>query len=229
MQEIHELLLDPSFQEISVTRLFIALAAGAILGLEREFQRKAAGIRTIALICVSSALFTILSVEIGGATTGDRIASNILTGVGFIGAGVIFRGGFTIDGITTAAVIWISAAIGMAIGVGEYKMAWTAVGISLLVLWGLSFVEIYIMKERERKYYAIKYKERSLLPAELEEMFKTHRLKAKPISTTKTTDNGLVILEGKYELTGPTAQMAAVNDLLLKNEHIIQFEVELTK
>lgn len=227
--QIHELLRDPSFQEISITRLLIALLAGAILGLEREFQRKAAGIRTIALICVSSALFTILSVEIGGPTTGDRIASNILTGVGFIGAGVIFRGGFTIDGITTAAVIWISAAIGMAIGVGEFKMAWTAVGISLLVLWGLSFVEIYIMKERERKYYAIKYKEHSLLPAELEEIFKTHRLKIKQISTTKAMANGLVVLEGKYELTGPTAQMAAVNDLLLKNEHIIQFEVELTK
>ena len=229
MQKIHELLLDPSFQEISITRLFIALLAGSILGLEREFQRKAAGIRTIALICVSSALFTILSVEIGGSATGDRIASNILTGVGFIGAGVIFRGGFTIDGITTATVIWISAAIGMAIGVGEYKLAWFAVAISLLVLWGLTFVEKFIMKERERKYYAIKYREDSLLTAELEGMFTSNHLIVKALSTTKTRENQMVVLEGKYELTGPIARLTALNEQLLKNEHILQFEVELTK
>ncbi|SIN78726.1 MgtC/SapB family protein [Chitinophaga niabensis] len=229
MQKIHELLLDPSFQEIGFTRLLIALAAGSILGLEREFQRKAAGIRTIALICVSSALFTILSVEIGGAATGDRIASNILTGVGFIGAGVIFRGGFTIDGITTATVIWISAAIGMAIGVGEYRLAWAAVGISLLVLWGLTFVEKFIMKERERKYYAIKYREDSISTAELETMFTSNRLLVKALSTTKTRENQMVVLEGKYELTGPITRLTALNELLLKNEHILQFEVELTK
>lgn len=229
MQKIHELLLDPSFQEISITRLFIALLAGSILGLEREYQRKAAGIRTIALICVSSALFTMLSVEIGGTTTGDRIASNILTGVGFIGAGVIFRGGFTIDGITTATVIWISAAIGMAIGVGEYNLAWAAVGISILVLWGLTFVEKFIMKERERKYYAIKYREDSLSTAELEAMFNSNHLLVKVLSTTKTRENQMVILEGKYELTGPITRLTALNELLLKNEHILQFEVELTK
>lgn len=222
-------LLDTSFQEISITRLLIALLAGSILGVEREFQRKAAGIRTIALICVSSALFTILSVEIGGVTTGDRIASNILTGVGFIGAGVIFRGGFTIDGITTATVIWISAAIGMAIGVGEYKLAWAAVGISLLVLWGLTFVEKFIMQERERKYYAIKYREDSLLTSELESMFAGNGLMVKALSTTKTRENQMVVLEGKYELTGPVTRLTALNEILLKNEHILQFEVELTK
>lgn len=226
--QIQELILDPSFQEISITRLFIAMAAGCVLGLEREIQRKAAGIRTIALICVSSALFTILSVEIGG-NTGDRIASNILTGVGFIGAGVIFRGGFTIDGITTATVIWISAAVGMAVGAGEFKIAWSAVGISLLVLWGLTFVEKFIMKERERKYYAIRYREDALLTAELEKMFTANHLNVKQLSTTKTREDQLVILEGKYELTGPIARLTALNELLLKNEHIIQFEVELTK
>lgn len=229
MQKINELLLDPAFQEITITRLLIALAAGSILGLEREFQRKAAGIRTIALICVSSALFTILSVEIGGPSTGDRIASNILTGVGFIGAGVIFRGGFTIDGITTATVIWISSAIGMAIGVGEYKLAWAAVGISLLVLWGLTFVEKFIMKERERKYYAIKYREDSMQPSELEGMFASNGLIVKSLSTTKSREDQLVVLEGKYELTGPVKRLAALNEQLLKNEHILQFEVELTK
>ena len=226
---MQELLLDSSFQEISITKLLVALLAGSVLGLEREFQRKAAGIRTIALICVSSALFTILSIEIGGHASADRIASNILTGVGFIGAGVIFRGGFTIDGITTAAVIWISSAIGMAIGVGEYKLAWAAAGISLLVLWGLTFVEKFIMKERERKYYAIKYREDALLTSELEGMFTSSGLSVKPLSTTKTRENQIVVLEGKYELTGPVARLTALNEMLLKNEHILQFDVELTK
>lgn len=229
MQEIQELLLNPSFQETSIIRLFVALLAGSVLGLEREFQRKAAGIRTIALICIGSALFTILSVEIGGQASADRIASNILTGIGFIGAGVIFRGGFTIDGITTATVIWVSAAIGMAIGIGEFMIAWAAVGISLLILWGLTFVEKFIMKERERKYYAIKYREDSLSTSELEMMFSSNGLSVKSLSTTKSRENQMVILEGKYEITGPIKRLAALNELLLKNEHILQFEVELTK
>ena len=88
----------------------VAFIIGAIIGLEREFRSKPAGFRTMILICVGSCLYTILSKEIGGAST-DRIASNIVTGIGFIGAGVIFKEGITVNGLTTAALIWVTAAL----------------------------------------------------------------------------------------------------------------------
>lgn len=213
------------FNETMLFRLLIALAAGLLLGFEREIQRKAAGMRTIALICVSSTLFTIVGSHMPGGT-GDRIASNILTGVGFIGAGVIFRGGFTIDGITTAATIWISAAIGMAIGIGEYDLAWATVGIALLTLWGLSFVEDVINRRRDRKYYAIVYREEQLPPAALEQLFQNNLINIKKISTTRS-ETGL--LEGKYELTGTAVRMEVMNDQLLQHKAIVKFDVELAK
>lgn len=206
-------------------RLLVAMVAGFLLGFEREVQRKAAGIRTIALICTSSALFTIVGSHMPG-TTGDRVASNILTGVGFIGAGVIFRGGFTIDGITTAATIWMSAAIGMAIGIGAYALGGTAVLITLLVLWGLSFVENVINRRRDRKYYAIKYQEATMSTPELEELFARYCSTVKKISTTRV-ETGL--LEGKYEVTGTMPRMELLNNLLLQQGAITQFEVELAK
>lgn len=213
------------FSEEMFIRLFAAMLAGFLLGFEREMQRKAAGIRTIAIICVSSTLFTIVGSHMPG-TTGDRVASNILTGVGFIGAGVIFRGGFTIDGITTAATIWISAAIGMAIGIGAFGLAATTVAITLFILWGLSYVEDIINRRRERKYYAIKYREALLSTSTLEQLFRDNRLFIKKISTTRC-DPG--VLESKYELTGTLKRMEIMNDQLLENGSIVKFEVEAAK
>ncbi|WP_341839783.1 MgtC/SapB family protein [Chitinophaga caseinilytica] len=214
-----------------IIKLAVAMLAGFLLGLEREVKRKAAGVRTITLICMSSALFSILSIHFGGLQSGDRIASNILTGVGFIGAGVIFRGGFTIDGITTAAVIWISAAIGMAIGVGKYDLAAFAVFFTLFTLWVFSIFERIIQQRHDRKYYAIQYAESSLSPETLENIFRAHHLKAQSISTTKSIEqgSGRIIYEGKYELRGSSARLKAVNDALLANMEVIRFEVELAK
>ena len=96
-----------------------SFVAGAMLGFERESHNKPAGLRTLILITVGSAIFTILSISLQNSTY-DRIASNIVTGVGFVGGGVIFREGTNLKGITTAATIWVAAAIGMAIGFGNY-------------------------------------------------------------------------------------------------------------
>ncbi len=214
-----------------IIKLAVAMLAGFFLGLEREIQRKAAGVRTITLICMSSALFSMLSIHFGGMQSGDRIASNILTGVGFIGAGVIFRGGFTIDGITTAAVIWISAAIGMAIGIGKYDLAAFAVFFTLFTLWGFSYAERFISSNRERQYYAIQYSENTLSPEAIDALFRSFSLKALAISTTKSTEKetGRIVYEGKYELTGSTAHLKAMNDALLAHRDVIRFEVEPAK
>ncbi len=100
-----------------VGRLALAGLLGGLIGLERELRGYPAGIRTLALVALGSALFTDISRLLGGD---DRVAAQIVTGIGFIGAGVIFREGLSVRGITSAATIWAASAIGMAIGVELY-------------------------------------------------------------------------------------------------------------
>ncbi len=114
--------MDPSVgdQFEILGRLVLAGFLGAFIGLERELRGYPAGIRTLALVALGSCLFTDVSGLLGGD---DRVAAQIVTGIGFIGAGVIFREGYTVRGITTAATIWSAAAIGMAIGTNLYVVA----------------------------------------------------------------------------------------------------------
>jgi putative Mg2+ transporter-C (MgtC) family protein len=103
-----------------VGRLVLAALLGAFVGIEREIRGYPAGVRTIALVALGSALFTEVSSLTGEE---DRIAAGIVTGIGFLGAGVIFREGYTVRGITTAATIWSAAAVGMAVGRELYLAA----------------------------------------------------------------------------------------------------------
>jgi putative Mg2+ transporter-C (MgtC) family protein len=112
--------MDAGDQLEIVTHLLLAAALGALMGLERELRGMPAGVRTIALVTMGAALFTELSGLVGSE---DRIAAGIVTGIGFLGAGVIFREGYTVKGITTAATIWSAAAVGMAVGRELYLVA----------------------------------------------------------------------------------------------------------
>jgi putative Mg2+ transporter-C (MgtC) family protein len=126
-------------------RLLLAAGLGAALGLEREYRRKPAGLRTNILIAVGSALLSTLSIAIvdryGG--TPDRIAAQVVTGIGFLGTGVILRSGRTVTGMTTAASIWVNAAIGIAVGAGEFAMATMTTVLMLIVLIVLPPLESY--------------------------------------------------------------------------------------
>jgi len=127
-------------------RLCLAALLGAALGLEREWHQKYAGLRTNILIAIGSALFTVMSIDLSAAAGGDatRIAAQIVTGIGFLGAGAIMRTGSGVRGLTTAAMIWVNAAIGVAVGGGEYHVAVIATGVTLLVLILLSPAERWI-------------------------------------------------------------------------------------
>ncbi len=114
-----------------VARLVLAAAVGGFVGLERELRGYPAGIRTLALVAIGATLFTEISQLLGG---NDRVAAQIVTGIGFIGAGLIFREGYTVRGITTAATIWAVAAMGMAIGVELYIVAIAGAVLLFLVL-----------------------------------------------------------------------------------------------
>lgn len=135
-----------------VYKALLALAAGLILGLERELKDKAAGLKTISVICLGSCLFTILSVKSGNEyTDGSRIASYIVSGIGFLGAGVIFKEGNSVSGLTTASVIWIAAAIGMSIGFGEYYLAGIFLAACLLVVYTSKYLNLSLLSGKTNK------------------------------------------------------------------------------
>jgi putative Mg2+ transporter-C (MgtC) family protein len=127
-----------------ISRLLWAALLGAVIGVERSIRKRPAGMRTSVCVCLGAALFTIISAEYARAT-GDpsttRIASNIVQGIGFLGAGVILRERGSVVGLTTAATIFVEAAIGMSAGAGFYRTSGLSALLVLFALSGLIFVE----------------------------------------------------------------------------------------
>jgi len=132
----YELLLRP----------LLALLAGALVGLERSYRGRAAGLRTYALVCLGSALLVVLGEELsrgpaGGVGDSTRVIQGIVTGIGFLGAGVIVKEGFSVRGLTTAASIWVISAVGVVIGAGFYVLGAIATVLTLALLSILRTVE----------------------------------------------------------------------------------------
>lgn len=146
-----------AFFDAETSRIFVQLALavllGALIGLEREYQGKSAGLRTYALVALGSCLFTIVSIvgfkAFSGLTSYDptRIAAQVVVGIGFIGGGLIFLRGDIVYGLTTAAGLWISAALGVAVGAGLYAAAIFTAILSLLILLILKKFEQYIHRD----------------------------------------------------------------------------------
>jgi len=127
----------------------LAAFLGSLLGLEREWHNRTAGLRTNTLIAVGSAIYTLLSLQMvapGGDAT--RIPSTVVNGIGFLGGGAILRTGGSVHGLTTAAAIWVNAAIGMAAGAGHFVLAISGTCTALLVLTVLKHVEIRMDRYR---------------------------------------------------------------------------------
>ncbi len=140
----------------TLLRLVVAAGLGGVIGLERELDEKAAGLRTHMLVSVGSALFTLVGAYgfadfFGGNTVSfdpSRVAAQIVTGIGFLGAGVIFRQGFTVRGLTTAASLWLVAAIGMAAGAGYWEGALIATVAAIVSLRPLEWVKERMLPQR---------------------------------------------------------------------------------
>jgi putative Mg2+ transporter-C (MgtC) family protein len=137
-------------------KLGVSLVLGAMIGFEREVSDKAAGLRTNILICVGGTLFAILSTKFAGATNDPtRMAAQIVSGIGFLGAGAIMREGDRVTGLTTAATIWIVAAIGVAVGFHQFDLAcWTTVSV-LVVQAVFTRLDALIDDWRERHTFRI--------------------------------------------------------------------------
>jgi putative Mg2+ transporter-C (MgtC) family protein len=139
--------IDINLQLDLSVRLLVAAVLGLAIGFEREIHGHPAGLRTHMLVALGSALFTVLSIRgFGGEVAGQapvdptRIAAQIVSGIGFLGAGAILKDGIVIRGLTTAASLWATSAVGMAAGAGEYAIAGVAAAVILVSLWPINAV-----------------------------------------------------------------------------------------
>lgn len=208
--------------ENEILKLGIAALFGAIIGFEREYRSKAAGFRTITLITLGSTLFVILSRKIGAPGNPDRIASNIITGIGFIGAGVIFKDSFSVSGLTTAASIWIAAAIGMAIGNGDYNIATVTLGLAMIILALFEQVQDWIDNFHQVRSYRIvfqlnHYDEEKL---KLEEHIKGSNLGFRVKKVLRNVEDVTIL----YEVAGGSELLNKFSDYLITNSRIKSFD-----
>ncbi len=211
---------DISIYLEEAAQVSVAFIIGAVIGLEREFRSKPAGFRTMILICVGSCLYTILSKE-SNVTSPDRIASNIVTGIGFIGAGVIFKEGVSVNGLTTAALIWITAALGMAIGYHNYPLAIVVSIMVVIVLFILEPVQRFINRLHRVKDYRIRTNELGRdFREEVETFFTKHDMSFRCMKVVKEDNDAIYT----YRISSPDRNYDAVNEFLLTNVEVKQFE-----
>ncbi len=164
----------PEQQDLS--KLLMSIVIGAIIGMEREYRGKAAGFRTIILICIGSTLFTIFSIQIGGKSNPDRIAANIITGIGFLGAGAIFRDVNNLTrGLNTATIIWITAALGMGIGAGHFIIVLLTTVILMIILISFPTLEGMISRKHQVRIYKVCFIDNQSM-LEMESSFEKYEL-----------------------------------------------------
>ncbi|MBL0357842.1 MAG: MgtC/SapB family protein [Chitinophagaceae bacterium] len=199
----------------------IAFFIGAIIGIEREFRSKPAGFRTMILISVGSCLYTILSRE-SNSTSPDRIASNIVTGIGFIGAGVIFKEGISVNGLTTAALIWITAALGMSIGYHNYPLAIVVTSMVVVALFVLEPVQRFINNLHKVKDYRIKTESIGAnFKKDLEEYLRSGDITFRCMKVSKENNDAVYL----YRISSPNRNYDAVNNFLLTHPEVQSFDV----
>jgi putative Mg2+ transporter-C (MgtC) family protein len=183
-----------------LVQLLLAVILGGAIGSERELRGRPAGLRTNILICVGAVLFTVLSQKLAGPS-GDRgrVAAQILTGVGFIGAGTILHLRGAVSGLTSAATIWVVAAIGMALGCGAYLEAAGTTLLVLLVLAGLGPVEARLARQVTHRQLIIHAQPGPTTLGELEELVR--RAGVDIVRSQSRVENVDMIME--LELSGP--------------------------
>jgi putative Mg2+ transporter-C (MgtC) family protein len=208
--------MNPLLEDL--LKLLAALVLGGIVGAERERHKKAVGLRTLILISVGSALFTILSIRIVGPTGQDpgRIAANVVSGIGFLGAGVILEERGRVVGLTTAATIWVAAAMGMAAGAGEYYLAGIAALLVMVVLMPFTRLEDYLEMSSEERTYEITAKISWDKYKELKSLFKDHHLNINSIKQEKKGEDMVCT----FEVYGTTKKHDKVVQKLLSDKEI---------
>lgn len=201
-----------------IYKLLISFALGGIIGAEREYRSKSAGLRTLILIAIGSTLFTILSIKI--SSDAGRIAANIVTGIGFIGAGIIFRENNRVVGITTAAIVWVTAAVGMGIGAGFYEVTIVCFVISGMSLVILSPVQRLIRRKSQIRNYRLMcvYQKKTLKT--YENLFKEYDLKILRGEQSRIGTH----ITGSWTLQGSERKHEKLTHYLLNDPDILEFD-----
>ncbi|GAA4316927.1 MgtC/SapB family protein [Mucilaginibacter gynuensis] len=211
--------MDFTIETKDLISILMSVICGGIIGLEREYKHKSAGFRTIVLITLGSTIFTIASRH--GLKSDDRIAANIITGIGFIGAGVIFKDQFSVRGLTTAAVIWTSAAIGMTVGIGYHALALLLTVVTMCILLLMNRVEKMVSLLQKQRRLNVTFRTADFEQVKnLEEMLSNKQLIADRLQVSKDQDTLTVV----WHISGKKAVLLSLNEVLANMPSIISFK-----
>jgi putative Mg2+ transporter-C (MgtC) family protein len=204
------------FTPEDLVKVLIAVVIGGIIGMEREIHSKAAGLRTITLITIGATMFTILSGKFGDLSS-SRVAANIITGIGFLGAGVILFAEGKLKGLTTASSIWAAASLGMAVGIGEYVLALATTIIVVIILAFFARLDQMVDRiGRETRTYEIVYPGRDEKHEELEILFHECRMRVRNRKRMKR-DGEMISL---WDLEGRVRDHLCLAEKLLADKEI---------
>lgn len=204
-----------------VIKLLLAVVIGGLIGAEREYRDKVAGFRTLIFICVGATLFTLFSIKLGGSGDPARIAANIVSGVGFLGAGAIMRSMGRVTGLTTAAMIWLAAALGMGIGGGAYLLVGLGALVTLVVLFLFPRIEARISRPSDVRTYEVVSPISADLLRELENMIAGCGLCIKESRRSKVGTE----MTCTWSLSGPPKGHTQLTEKLLAHDQVKQFKV----
>jgi putative Mg2+ transporter-C (MgtC) family protein len=211
-------------------RLVLAAVLGGMIGLERELSGKPAGLRTNMLICVGAALLTDLSVRFPGFATNElvradpaRIAAQIVSGIGFLGAGTIIQARGSITGLTTAATLWVVAAIGMAAGSGFHVEATGSAVLVLITLVPLGRLERWIHHRRSTRGIRLVVTSTSGIADEMEGLLTDAGLEVIPEEITRNVRDGLVTLV--LRVAGSVEAFGRAREALIEAEAVRSFSL----
>lgn len=200
-------------------RLAVSLVLGTAVGIERELSEKPAGLKTNVLICLGSTLFTILSARAAGSGWDPgRVAAQIVSGIGFLGAGAILRDGEHVIGLTTAATIWVVASIGMGAGLGRHALAAAGTLAVLAVQLGLHRLDILVDGLRQRRVFRVVSDPDDGCVEALARIFRAHEIRVLSRKVMKRNN----LYHSEWFTTGsPRGQESAVREML-QSSHVIE-------
>lgn len=211
--------MDFEIEPGDLISMFISIICGGIIGFEREYKNKSAGFRTIILITLGSTIFTIVSQH--GADSDDRISANIITGIGFIGAGVIFKDQFSVYGLTTAAVIWTSAAIGMTTGIGYHALAFVFTILTLCILMLSNHIEMLIGNLKRQQMLSVTFRNPEFDQIKvLEDKLTRTGATLEQIQLSKENDFLTVV----WQVSGKRECLLALHELIGRCPEVISFQ-----
>lgn len=223
MEEGWQLFMS-QWETLDLFKILFSVIAGLIFGVERELKDKSAGLKTITIICLGSTVFTLLSYKMGAGASEDatRIASYVVSGIGFLGAGVIFKNKYAVSGLTTAAIIWAAAAVGMAIGFGEFFIAlYFLVAVSIVLSTGRYISTLLFSGKVTRVgHFSVKKEHYD----QVEEIFQELKSICKIVEKKSMALNGDV-LTINVELVVLKKRNRLLENILVNNPVIFEFSV----